>query len=145
MSLRRGVAGTTPHRSASVWMPFARSLTSNLVREQGGAANATEHRIEMAGRHAGEPLQSLVEPLVRLPIRYGEYLHDGPSELRIPGSAETFGQAPIRSHPPCRGERPPVRKAGRQITVKAPGQIQAGSGPPRTGETPHQTVGHPPL
>ena len=42
MSLRRGVAGTTPHRSASVWMPFARSLTSNLVREQGGAANATE-------------------------------------------------------------------------------------------------------
>ena len=46
---------------------------------------------------------------------------------------------------PCRGERPPVRKAGRQITVKAPGQIQAGSGPPRTGETPHQTVGHPPL
>ena len=63
----------------------------------------------------------------------------------LPGSAETFGQAPIRSHPPCRGEHPPVRKAGRQITVKAPGQIQAGSGPPRTGETPHQTVGHPPL
>ena len=43
----------------------------------------------------------------------------------FPGSAETFGQAPIRSHPPCRGEHPPVRKAGRQITVKAPGQIQA--------------------
>ena len=51
----------------------------------------------------------------------------------FPGSAETFGQAPIGSHPPCRGEHPPVRKAGRQITVKAPGQIQAGSGPPRTG------------
>lgn len=91
MSLRRGVAGTTPHRSASVWMPFARSLTSNLVREQGGAANATEHRIEMAGRHAGEPLQSLVEPLVRLPIRYGEYLHDGPSELRIPAPVQFGG------------------------------------------------------
>ena len=77
MSLRRSVAGTTPHRSASVWMPCARSLTSNLVREQGGAPMPPRQRIEVAGGHAGEPFQSLVEPLFRLPIWYGECLHDG--------------------------------------------------------------------
>ena len=36
----------------------------------------------MAGGHTGAPLQSLVEPLLRLQIWYGECLHDGLSELR---------------------------------------------------------------
>ena len=34
------------------------------------------------------------------------------------------------------GGNTPSPKAGRQITEKAPSQIQAGSGPPRTGEHP---------
>ncbi len=42
-------------------------------------------------------------------------------------------KAPIRSQPPCRGNTAPRPETGRQITEKAPSQIQAESGPPRPG------------